>query len=468
MTALMTAVCDEHLSLRPGVYLATNDGELRLFRAQVWRHDESFGAPGPAHRALLGRLAEGRCTAAELLAACGAGDDGAADMPAFLDALHAGGWLVTTVRWQGRDLYAMQPLRALSDVPDIPVRDLVLSRFAVLRREGDQILVESPLAQAQMQVHDPEVTALIGGLVRPMAGAAAGSLPAQVRDRVLRDMFLAGLVVSESQETSRDTPLWRPHELWFHARSRMGNGGYSGAGFGRTNWARPWYDPPPAKPEPFPGPVVDLYRPDLEALRASDRRLTAVVEDRRSIREHDDESPITIEQLGELLYRCARVRGSATRGGVEYLSRPHPSGGGAYELELYPVVRRAAGLEPGMYHYDSHEHRLRLVREPGPDVARLLRAGTLSAMMQAPPQVLIVMTARFGRLMWTYEELAYSLILKHVGVLYQTMYLVATSMGLAACGLGASDALAFTEATGRDYTTESSVGEFLLGSAPPR
>jgi SagB-type dehydrogenase family enzyme len=189
-----------------------------------------------------------------------------------------------------------------------------------------------------------------------------------------------------------------------------------------------------------------------------------VVEDRRSIRAHDDAAPITADQLGELLYRCARTRSAVTRDGMEYLSRPHPAGGAAYELELYPVVRRVAGLAPGMYHYDSHEHRLRLVRAPGPEVGRLVQNAAAAAM--APmPQVLIVVAARFGRLMWAYEELAYALVLKHVGVLYQTMYLVATSMGLAGCALGGGDAMAFTEATGLDYTAESSVGEFMLGSS---
>jgi SagB-type dehydrogenase family enzyme len=130
------------------------------------------------------------------------------------------------------------------------------------------------------------------------------------------------------------------------------------------------------------------------------------------------------------------------------------------------VVRLASGVDPGIYHYDRVDHRLRLVREPDPVVSRLLRSAALSSSVDRPPQVLIVLAARFGRLMYTYEELPYALVLKHVGVLYQTMYLTATAMGLAACALGGGDALAFNEATGLDYATESSVGEFMLGSKP--
>jgi SagB-type dehydrogenase family enzyme len=77
---------------------------------------------------------------------------------------------------------------------------------------------------------------------------------------------------------------------------------------------------------------------------------------------------------------------------------------------------------------------------------------------------LIILTARFQRLMWKYQSLAYALILKHVGVLYQTMYLVATAMGLAPCAVGGGNSDLFAQATGLDYYTETSVGEFLLGS----
>ena len=79
-------------------------------------------------------------------------------------------------------------------------------------------------------------------------------------------------------------------------------------------------------------------------------------------------------------------------------------------------------------------------------------------------QVLIVIGARFPRLMWKYASVAYALILKHVGVLYQTMYLVATAMQLAPCAIGGGNADLFARACGTDYYSEGSVGEFLLGS----
>jgi SagB-type dehydrogenase family enzyme len=85
---------------------------------------------------------------------------------------------------------------------------------------------------------------------------------------------------------------------------------------------------------------------------------------------------------------------------------------------------------------------------------------------QCVPQVLIVLTARFARIMWKYQAMAYAAILKHVGVVYQTMYLVATAMGLAPCALGSGNSDLFAKAAGLDYYAETSVGEFMLGSTP--
>ncbi len=59
-----------------------------------------------------------------------------------------------------------------------------------------------------------------------------------------------------------------------------------------------------------------------------------------------------------------------------------------------------------------------------------------------------------------------ALVLKHVGVVFQTMYLAATAMGLAPCAVGLGDSDLFAQAADTDYYAETSVGEFLHGSAP--
>jgi SagB-type dehydrogenase family enzyme len=100
-----------------------------------------------------------------------------------------------------------------------------------------------------------------------------------------------------------------------------------------------------------------------------------------------------------------------------------------------------------------------------PEVVQLLgHAGMAAGMLGEAVQVLLIFTARFKRLAYKYERLAYSLILKEAGVLMQNMYLAATAMDLAPCALGTGDSDLFVRAVRGDYTDETSIGEFLLGS----
>ena len=102
-----------------------------------------------------------------------------------------------------------------------------------------------------------------------------------------------------------------------------------------------------------------------------------------------------------------------------------------------------------------------------PQVERLLQEAARPWGSQATePQVLLVLAARLPRVAWKYTGLAYALVLKHVGVVFQTMYLAATAMGLAPCAVGLGDSDLFAQAADADYYAETSVGEFLLGSAP--
>jgi len=85
--------------------------------------------------------------------------------------------------------------------------------------------------------------------------------------------------------------------------------------------------------------------------------------------------------------------------------------------------------------------------------------------MGAPdkPQILITIAARFGRMSWKYSSIAYALILKDVGVLTQTLYLMATDMGLGGCAIGTTNIDLFAKMTGIEFHIEGPVGQFAIG-----
>jgi SagB-type dehydrogenase family enzyme len=204
----------------------------------------------------------------------------------------------------------------------------------------------------------------------------------------------------------------------------------------------------------------------MRALEAGDAPFSRVTEARRSVRMRG-EQPLSAAQLGEFLYRAARVKEvqpASRELGSPYESsiRPCASGGAMHELDLYLTVSRCTDIEPGLYRYDPLAHELEHVAELGPRQERLLAGACASSGLITPPDVLITLAARFQRLAWKYQSIAYAVTLKNTGALYQQMYLVATAMNLAPCGLGGGDSDLFAEAAGLDYYAETSVGEFML------
>jgi SagB-type dehydrogenase family enzyme len=348
-----------------------------------------------------------------------------------------------------------------------PAGALVLSRFAWLRRVGNDLLVETALSEARIALHDTRAVGLIHSLA---SGSLPGSsdLPPLTVASLLGMLFHSGMLAPPGQE-SESLRTWEFHDLLFHTRSRTGR---HDAPVGATFPFLGRLVPPPAVKPSLGTATIELYRPDLARREQDDPPLARVMERRCSLRDYGPE-PLSVEQLGEFLYRVARVRQRQdaeidTPDGtirMDMTARPYPGGGSLYELELYPVVQSCRGLDAGLYHYDPEGHRLERVAALTPNALGLLHGATLAAGVEAAQvQVLIVLTARFARVQWKYTSLAYALTLKNVGVLYQSMYLAATAMNLAPCALGVGDADLFARAAGTDYYAETSVGEFLLGS----
>ncbi|HXM70086.1 MAG TPA: SagB family peptide dehydrogenase, partial [Thermoanaerobaculia bacterium] len=191
--------------------------------------------------------------------------------------------------------------------------------------------------------------------------------------------------------------------------------------------------------------------------------LSAVLEHRRSLRRYGA-PPIQRRQLGELLFRSARIvdRVATDEGGLT--RRPYPSGGALHALEIYPLVVNCVSLAPALWRYLPGPHALAPVAPPGHKLERLLEDARQALQATERPQVLLIVTARFARVAWKYESLAYALLLKELGALLQTLYLVATDMDLAPCAIGSGDSDVFAQAAGLDYLVEGAIGEMAVGS----
>lgn len=468
------------LRFAEGVDLVEPGADAGRLVLRTARRELALADPGPGIAAAFGRLAGAGATE-EDLAALVLHSEGPAGLPVLYYQLAelAKRCLLSHRAIGEKGLLATasfaSPFLACRPSQADDRQVLVFSRFACIRRAGGRMLVESPLSAVTVTLDDPRVGALCLELATPRCprelAAPAGSLSPAERE-VACSLLLSCRVLAAVDDAGQagdeeDGPLayWEFADLLMHGSSRLGrNGPASGGGIGGTLRFAGRRAPPPLSKPAMSEESVDLIRPDLDRLAREDLSLTAALEERRSRRGFGD-PPLTLPQLGEFLYRTARQRRAFTgESGQELGSRPYPGGGAVYELEIYLSVSACGGLAPGFYHYDPREHRLWKLASRPEAIAALLRDAAAAAMQPAAPQVLLTIAARFARVFWKYEGMGYALILKDVGVLYQTMYLVAEAMGLGACALGVGNADLFAAAAGVDYHAESSVGELILGS----
>jgi SagB-type dehydrogenase family enzyme len=481
------------------VELESGDGLVRLHSrwGQVIIERPSPSVREALRRMRLGPIVLENVTSAQERPASDPGTDGEAvqarqtQLERVLDRLQP--LIIRSLRLEsGQPLLSVVPLTARSRfrpvplAPDVPVR---LSTFAELRTDGNEYLLESPLALHRVVLHRVEAIWLMACLARPVTPATvATALP--LADPVAADAleYLAAAGMLAGARAPRENPPvfaedtdpalagWSPADLMFHIRSTLGRHDQN---FGITY---------PAGETVAPEPVVkaqasqylQLHRPRWPDLYQADPPLTVAIEGRRSVRRYAA-AAMTAAELGELLYRTARVRsmmtpaagghehadaGDAPTAGGELSDRPYPSGGACYELELYVTVGNCAGLPAGVYHYDPLGHRLEPVSSDPGTVHELLSGARVAAAMDDLPPVLITMTARFRRLSWKYEGLAYRLVLMHVGVLIQNLYLVCTAMRLAPCALGSVSIDTAARAFGTDWRIEPCVGQFIVGREP--
>ena len=354
---------------------------------------------------------------------------------------------------------------------------IVLSRFAYLRRRGSDLVLESPRSTALFRIADPQIAAALAALTTPQK---IGKLR-QEQDFV--GLALLGLLVEcgilfkvdakseglRPNEGDENLVVWDFHDLLFHTHSTEGR--QANPLGGRYPYVGK-IEPPPAVRAPWSGTLINLEEFSLSPGEPTSPFATLLAA-RHSVRDFDGAKPITLAELARFLDRAARVKSKWTSpldfgdGSVgpdlDYTSRPYPSAGSAYELELYLTVDACEGLPRGLYHYDAERHALARIEARADALEVQLSAASFSMDAATTPQILFTIAARFHRIAWKYSAIAYSLILKDVGVLLQTLYLTATDMGLGGCAIGTSNIDLFEKITGQPFHVEGPVGQFALG-----
>jgi SagB-type dehydrogenase family enzyme len=352
---------------------------------------------------------------------------------------------------------------------------IVLSRFAYLRRRNNDMVLESPRAAALFQICDAKIAGLLAMLSSPQKIGELRRQPGFLGLELIGLLLDCDILFKVGKDNEGLRPsegdeklvVWDFHDLLFHTRSTEGR--QSSPIGGRY----PHVDtiaPPPAVRAPWSGDPIDLQQ---FAALGEPSSFVKLLRERHSTRDFDEAQPITLAELARFLESAARVQSTWSEpidfgGGdigpeIAYTRRPYPSAGSAYELELYLAVNACEGLARGLYHYDAARHAL--VPIPADEQAVVMQFEAAQFAMDAPtaPQILFTIAARFDRVSWKYSAIAYSLILRDVGVLLQTLYLTATDMNLGGCAIGTGNIELFARMTGQNFYREGPVGQFALG-----
>lgn len=176
--------------------------------------------------------------------------------------------------------------------------------------------------------------------------------------------------------------------------------------------------------------VIELPTPDR------DGPLYELLLRRRTTRDFDLDRALTRDEVSVVLHYTFGCQGTLSLlDGLTALKKTSPSGGGLHPVEVYPLVTAVEGIEPGLYHYRVDTHALELLTplQAGEARAWAVEFAAGQSYVRSAPLV-FVLTARFYRNFWKYRhhQKAYSVLLMDAAHLSQTLYLVATELGLGA------------------------------------
>jgi putative peptide maturation dehydrogenase len=158
--------------------------------------------------------------------------------------------------------------------------------------------------------------------------------------------------------------------------------------------------------------------------------------ERRTTRAFDPERRMSLDDLDTVLRYVFGAHGYAGNGqGVACIKRTSASAGGLHPVIALPIVSHVEGVAPGIYHYNAGDHSLALLEKSTREAAQKLASEFMCGQRYfGQAHVSLVLVARFNRNHWKYRRhpRAYAGILMDAAHLSQTLYLVATELGLGA------------------------------------
>jgi len=164
-----------------------------------------------------------------------------------------------------------------------------------------------------------------------------------------------------------------------------------------------------------------------QPVKEGDISLEEVLDGRRSIRSFKDEG-LSLKEISQILWSSQGITG-------EKVKRTAPSAGATYPLKVYLVVRKAEGLNPGIYLFVPEKNMLKLILEKEVSEDLMNSALGQNAVGEAP--VNVVFSAVYERTTDRYGERGHRYVHMEAGHASQNVYLQSESLGLGTVVIGA-------------------------------
>jgi len=170
-------------------------------------------------------------------------------------------------------------------------------------------------------------------------------------------------------------------------------------------------------------PVIDLPDPiDAGA------PLTSTIMNRRSVRTWANKA-MTPSQLSSLLYYSFGIKNKDG----EHLA--DPAVGGTQFLNLYLIIHRVEGIDPGVYYYNRQQHSLSQIKKG--DFRRTATRAALSQSVVGQSCVCFVLTTSTARLDHPDGDRSLRYAGLEAGMIGENIYLQSEALGLGCTGIGA-------------------------------
>ena len=406
-----------------------------------------------------------------------------------LNQFEAKGLLVKELLGEQGLAMSLHPLRHGNRQITLPqdVFTVKLSNYLSIVPQYDSLELCTPISTSRLKVFDDRLYKLITYLTTPRTPEdIQGVLPSDLHDQyvdvivLLLQSSVAGCCDSNGN-ADVDLELlkfgWNKEDLLFHFKTRRDSVKFEYEESGHGNQE---HCPPPVHHIKLPIKRIKLSSP-RPLQQSAQRGFFDVVDQRKTIRAFGLE-PVHIHQISMLLWYSLRTKRELTIDpslprAYQGSQKPSASAGSLHPIELYLCVKRCIGLGDGLYHYDSLSHQLEMISELNIDCLKMLNLSKVTTCSSPQhqsvsigkgqePDVLMIMAARYERSSYLHSRsgLAYALILKDAGSLYQQLYLVSTALGLAPCGLSFGSQELFEKASGIAAQSQCSVGEFMIGT----